>query len=131
VLFDGVVFSGELVRADGHLAGRFSYHPRLLRRPERRGVDRALRELCAGNDGATSCDMVKTIDPEGNEYDVVGISFPGPTRCHPGRGCRSGVGRPGHRYRSRRRRTGPGGQTGRRACRRPAGPGSRPLILAT
>jgi hypothetical protein len=36
-----------------------------------------LAVLCADNEAATSCDLVRTIDPDGNETLVEGVTFPG------------------------------------------------------
>ncbi len=36
-----------------------------------------LAVLCADNEAATSCDLIRTIDPDGNETLVEGMTFPG------------------------------------------------------
>jgi hypothetical protein len=36
-----------------------------------------LAVLCADNDVATSCDLARVIDPDGNETLVEGVTFPG------------------------------------------------------
>lgn len=46
--------------------------------PNEVALTAALGALCAGNEGATNCDVFKVIDPDGNEKEVQGISFPGP-----------------------------------------------------
>jgi hypothetical protein len=46
--------------------------------PNEAALTAALGALCAGNEGATNCDLFKVIDPDGNEREVQGISFPGP-----------------------------------------------------
>jgi hypothetical protein len=46
--------------------------------PSEVSLNAALRALCAGDEGATSCELYKVIDPLGNERLVEGVSFPGP-----------------------------------------------------
>jgi hypothetical protein len=46
--------------------------------PTEASLTEALRALCAGDEGASGCDLFKVIDPEGNEREVTGVSFPGP-----------------------------------------------------
>jgi hypothetical protein len=46
--------------------------------PTEASLTEALRALCAGDEGATSCELFKVIDPEGIEREVTGVSFPGP-----------------------------------------------------
>ena len=46
--------------------------------PTEASLTEALRALCAGDEGATTCDLFKVIDPDGNETEVADVSFPGP-----------------------------------------------------
>jgi hypothetical protein len=46
--------------------------------PSEDALKAALTALCAGEDGATRCDLVNVIDPEGSEHAIEGVSFPGP-----------------------------------------------------
>ena len=46
--------------------------------PSEASLTRALSAICAGDAGATSCDITMTIDPDGNERTVEGVSFVGP-----------------------------------------------------
>jgi hypothetical protein len=46
--------------------------------PSETALTGALRELCAGDEGASGCDLFKVIDPAGNERMIEGVSFPGP-----------------------------------------------------
>jgi hypothetical protein len=46
--------------------------------PTETALKAAFAALCANEAAATRCDLVKTIDPEGNERTVEGESFAGP-----------------------------------------------------
>ena len=46
--------------------------------PSEASLTRALAAICAGDEGATSCEVTKLIDPVGNERLVEGVSFTGP-----------------------------------------------------
>jgi len=58
--------------------GEFHASHALCGAPDEVAMQDALRAICAGSEGATHCDLVQIIDPDGNERDIVGISFPGP-----------------------------------------------------
>jgi hypothetical protein len=46
--------------------------------PSETALNQALAAICAGDEGATSCDVTLTIDPDGNERSPEGVSFAGP-----------------------------------------------------
>ena len=58
--------------------GEFHTTHALCGAPSEAALTAALRELCAGDEAATSCDLFRVIDPLGNERTVEGVSFPGP-----------------------------------------------------
>ena len=51
--------------------------------PSEASLTQALAAICAGDEGATSCDITMTIDPDGNERIVEGVSFVGPAAPTP------------------------------------------------
>jgi hypothetical protein len=51
--------------------------------PSQSALTQALAAICAGDEGATSCDVTMMIDPAGNETPVEGISFAGPAAPPP------------------------------------------------
>lgn len=46
--------------------------------PSEASLTEALEAICAGDQGATSCDVTMMIDPDGNERPLEGVSFVGP-----------------------------------------------------
>ncbi len=51
--------------------------------PSETALGEALRALCAGDEAATHCDLTLVVDPQGNERQVEGVSFPGPAAPPP------------------------------------------------
>jgi hypothetical protein len=63
--------------------GEFHGMTPLCGAPSREAVSAALEQLCTGNEFATSCELILTIDPDGVEQEGGGLVWDGPAATPP------------------------------------------------